>query len=206
MAIRFIHKIHAICGFIVLLSINSVNIAQEIQLSVHGLQLVVTSCSHQGGTPLWDTFGGKLSRLVSSTKAKRFATVCVAAIIPLATTGDAWAGEYTSSLSGVRPGFESSRWTDDGGTGVTKIEFTTCKANSGSTPFSSTHVKMWQHKSLQPDPQKGATRKYVACKSGTSVGEFPAMSSGDVLYFEVDKINDWDTNISLDVSHVRIAY
>ncbi|WP_203680675.1 hypothetical protein, partial [Streptomyces microflavus] len=58
---------------------------------------------------------------------RRAGVIAAAALVPFAVVNNAWAGEYESYIVQALPGFESSRWTDDGGTGVTKVEFTKCK-------------------------------------------------------------------------------
>ncbi|MBB1244961.1 hypothetical protein GL263_15500 [Streptomyces durbertensis] len=137
--------------------------------------------------------------------AQRSGAVTAATLLALTFTGDAWAGSFTTSMSGVRTGFESRRWTDDGGSGPTKIEFTTCTANGGQTPFSSTEVELWQDISMWPDGRRGV-RTLTACKNGTAVGEYRAMEKGDKMYFRISKINGMESNISLSVKHVRVAY
>lgn len=137
---------------------------------------------------------------------KRAGVIAAAALVPFAVVNNAWAGERESYIVQALPGFESQRWTDDGGTGVTKVEFTKCTVNNGYTTFSSTHVQLWEHIKAWPDEQRGSTRKYTACKTGTSVGEFPAMTKGDVSYFRISQINGGTGVIHLDVSKVRVAH
>ncbi|GAA1906157.1 hypothetical protein GCM10009716_15170 [Streptomyces sodiiphilus] len=137
---------------------------------------------------------------------QRLGVVAAAAALPLNMVGDAWAGERFSYIKGALPGFESTRWTDDGGTGDTKVEFTSCTANGGDTPFDSTHVQLFKVIDYWPDKQYGSTRKFTACKTGTSVGLYPAMSNGDRMYFKISRINDSTGVIHLDVAKTRVAY
>lgn len=109
-----------------------------------------------------------------------------------------------SALRLVLPGFESSRWTDDGGSGVTKIHFTSCTATS---KFSSTDVIMWEDIPFLPDSDKGK-KTFTACakSGGTSKGNWPAMKNGDDVYFEIDAVNGSKGQIFLSVKTVKIAY
>ncbi|WP_307714394.1 hypothetical protein [Streptomyces sp. V4I23] len=92
----------------------------------------------------------------------------------------AHAASWSSSLSGVAPGFESRRWYDGGGT--TTITFTGC---SGS--YSGAEVRL-RKDTFGPDPAY-ATAVFTNCFRGagyTSTGNWSDHGSGD-YYFAVNE-------------------
>ncbi|MBU7597549.1 hypothetical protein JGS22_007915 [Streptomyces sp. P38-E01] len=64
---------------------------------------------------------------------------------------------------------------------------------------------MWEDVSFLPDSNKGK-KTFTACKSGTSKGNWPAMSSGDKVYFEIDAVNKSTGQVFLNVKTVKIAH
>ncbi|WP_167542497.1 hypothetical protein [Streptomyces himastatinicus] len=109
------------------------------------------------------------------------------------TAADIQVQNFESSLSGVLPGFESRRWSDDD---YTQIRFTGCVATTGSpsSDGKSTHVELFVDE-FGPDPALGE-KKYTQCfesSGSTSNGEWSHSNGGD-RYFSITKIDGSGTN------------
>lgn len=96
------------------------------------------------------------------------------------TVSPAQAASWSSSLSGVTNGFESRRWSDDGG--ATNIQFTGCTSDGGVV-----NVTLHKDLSFQPDPYY-STAAFTNCLNGTnatSSGNWGDHGSGS-YYFSVN--------------------
>ncbi|MFE3631375.1 hypothetical protein [Streptomyces goshikiensis] len=121
----------------------------------------------------------RLSALRESGRRTAVVGLGVAAVIGLAVS-PAQAASWSSSLSGVSNGFESRRWSDNGG--ATNIDFTGCTSDG-----SVVNVTLHKDLSFQPDPYY-STASFTNCFNGTnatSSGNWGDHGSGS-YYFSVN--------------------
>ncbi|WP_139216406.1 hypothetical protein [Streptomyces sp. CC77] len=129
---------------------------------------------------------------------RRIGTVALGATAVLGIlTPPAQASSWSSSLSGVMPGYESRRWYDSGGT--TTIKFTGC--SSGTHKGAEVRLRK---DTFGPDPAY-ATALFTQCfasSSSTSTGTWSDKGSGD-YYFAV---NEAGVNLKLTVRSLTVSY
>ncbi|MFE6783883.1 hypothetical protein ACFVFF_16655 [Streptomyces sp. NPDC057680] len=111
-------------------------------------------------------------------------------------TPPAQAASWSSSLTGVLPGYESRRWYDTGG--ATTIKFTGCDSNGTGA-----EVRL-RKDTFGPDPAyaKAVFTQCFASSTSTSTGNWSDQGSGD-YYFAVNEagVNLWLTVKSLTVTY-----
>ncbi|MEU1489896.1 hypothetical protein ABZ456_06525 [Streptomyces sp. NPDC005776] len=91
----------------------------------------------------------------------------------------AQASSWSSYLTGAAPGFESRRWTDDGG--PTNIQFTDCKDDWNDKSVGVTLRK----DTFGPDPSYTKANFTNCFGGGTSSGNWDGHGSGE-YYFAVN--------------------
>ncbi|MFE7549327.1 hypothetical protein [Streptomyces gardneri] len=119
----------------------------------------------------------------------------VAAVLGILTP-PAQAASWSSSLTGVMPGYESRRWYDTGGT--TTIKFTGCVSNGTGA-----EVRL-RKDTFGPDPAytKAVFTQCFASNTSTSTGNWSDHGSGD-YYFAV---NEAGVNLVLTVRSLTVTY
>ncbi|MER6191537.1 hypothetical protein [Streptomyces cyaneofuscatus] len=135
---------------------------------------------------------------MKSLHGRRIATVAVGAATVLGVIAPpAQAASWSSSLTGVLPGFESRRWYDSGGT--TTIKFTGC--SSGSYKVANVLLRK---DTAGPDPSyvNASFTKCFDSGTSTSTGTWADHGSGDYYFM----VNSGATGISLTVKSLTVSY
>lgn len=130
---------------------------------------------------------------------RRIGTVGLGAAAVLGlVAAPAQAASWSSSLSGVGPGYESRRWYDSGGSTI--IKFTGC-SNDGSVRSTSVVLRK---DTVGPDPYyvKASFTQCHVSSTSTSTGTWTDHGSGD-YYFAV---NDSVTGLRLWVKSLTVSY
>ncbi|MFB6815616.1 hypothetical protein ACFCV8_13850 [Streptomyces sp. NPDC056347] len=131
--------------------------------------------------------------------SRRIATVALGTVAALGMlSAPAQASTYNSHLTGAGPGFESTRWNDNGG--ATNIKFTGC-----TDDYSNQRVSVRLRKdTFGPDPSytnASFTQCFVS-SSSTSSGNWDDHGSGE-YYFVV---NDALVGVHVWVKSLTVTY
>ncbi|MFE7269948.1 hypothetical protein [Streptomyces sp. NPDC057623] len=113
-------------------------------------------------------------------------------------------GSWSSSMNGVRTGFNSRTWTDNNNDGVsTSISLSGC-SNGGLGPaVNDTQLQLTRETSIvQPDENRGRYTFHCASSDSHAFGDQP---KGD-YHFTVTKIEDSPSGYYLKVNSVAVRY
>ena len=102
---------------------------------------------------------------------------------------------WTSSVSGVRPGFQSRLWTDNHvDAASTTIKFSTCRDALLTSNNDSATIHLWREISLWPDEDRGS--KTLSCYT-SATGNWGAQPAAGPYSFIIDAItgvtDSWQT-------------
>lgn len=137
------------------------------------------------------------------TRWKVGAGVGLASALLLGATAFA-EGNFSSSISGGRVGFQSRRWTDKHLDGVqTTIRFTGCRDSTGTNdPNDSATVHLWRDISFAPDEDRGINN--LNCWVN-AVGNYGVVPNSGSYYFQLDSISGRG-DLIIDVPDLQVTY
>lgn len=110
--------------------------------------------------------------------------------------------QWESYITGALTGFESRRWTVEGGSST--VNFTGCESTEYGSDLNSTHVGIWQDLTLRPDVRIGNDARLTACFNKSTSSFTRDISTGARAYFRIARINGDVSGSRLSVDKVVV--
>ncbi|NJQ14722.1 hypothetical protein [Streptomyces bohaiensis] len=127
------------------------------------------------------------------------------AIVMLASAVPAHAeGSWSSSMNGVRTGFDSRTWTDNNSDNVsTRIALSGCSNGGTGAPVTNTQLQLTRQTAwYQPDENRGRYTFHCSSSDANAFGRQPAGN----YHFTVTRIQGSTTGFYLSVRSVAVQY
>ena len=131
-------------------------------------------------------------------------TGCAAAAVMAGAIPAQAEGNWSSSMNGVRTGFNSRTWTDNNNDSVsTTISLSGCSNGGMGAPVDNTQLQLTRETSIvEPDEDRGRYTFHCSSSASHAFGDQP---KGD-YHFTVTKIQDTSSGYYLKVDSVSVRY